>query len=292
MKEKSRVGFALLMLTPILILLTIVVVVPEIWAFFLSFTKYEPGSTPIYVGLRNYISIIHDRFFANALFNNLIFVGAVIGLEFLIGLGSALLLNHRFPFQKLWVSLLIAPYCISLVVACVMWRYMLDPSYGFVNYALSLLGIEPLPWFGKVMLSFVGVIIVDVWKFSPFIMVIAYSALTAMPQEVIEAANIDGATGWKTFRFITFPLITPALLVGLVFRIIFALRTFGIIWILTGGGPAQGTEILSIYLYRETFRYYHFGRGSAIAGVMLVLTLVLSMAIVRRMYKQTYQRIH
>jgi len=284
-KEKSRVSLALLMLAPMLALLTIVIVVPEIWAFFLSFTKYEPGCVPVYVGLRNYIEIIHDKFFANALFNNLIFVAVVVVLEFLIGLGSALLLNHRFPLQKLWVSLLIAPYCISLVVACVMWRYMLDPSYGFVNYTLSLFGMEPLPWFGKVLPSFAGVVIVDVWKFSPFIMVIAYSALVAMPQEVIEAANIDGATGWKTFRFIIFPLITPALLVGLVFRIIFALRTFGIIWILTRGGPARGTEILSIYLYRETFRYYHFGRGSAIAWIMLALTLVLSMTIVRRMYK-------
>ncbi len=291
MKKKFRISFALLMLAPMLGLLTVIIVSPEIWTLFLSFTKYEPGSSPIYIGLENYVKIVHDRFFVNALFNNLIFVVAVIALEFLIGLGTALLLNHRFPLQKLWVSLLIAPYCISPVVACVMWRYILNPSYGFANYVLFLAGVEPVPWFGTVVSSFIAVIIVDVWKFSPFIMIIAYSALTAMPQDVIEAANIEGATDWETFRFVIFPLITPALLVGLAFRVIFALRTFGIIWILTRGGPARGTEVLSIYLYRETFRYYRFGKGSAIAWIMLALTFVLSIPIVRKMYRRMYQEI-
>ncbi len=292
MRERSKVVFAMLMLAPIMTLLLVVIVVPEIWALFLSFTKYSPGSTPVYVGIQNYVKIIHDRFFANALINNLIFVAAVLGLEFLIGLGSALLLNHRFPLQRLWVSLLIAPYCISVVVACVIWRYMLDPSYGFVNYTFSRFGMESIPWFGTAIPSFIGVIIVTVWKFSPFIMIIAYSALTAMPQEVIEAANIDGATRLGTFRFVTFPLITPALLVGLAFRMIFAFREFGIIWILTRGGPAGRTEILSIYLYKQTFRYYHFGRGGAIAWIMLALTFVISISIVRKMYRRMYEKIY
>jgi len=289
---RSKVSFAMLMLTPIIALLLVVIVVPEIWALFLSFTKYAPGSTPVYVGIQNYVKIIYDRLFTNALINNLIFVAAVLSLEFLIGLGTALLLNHRFPLQKLWVSLLIAPYCISGVVACVIWRYMLDPNYGFVNYISSLFGVEPISWFGTAIPSFIGVIIVTVWKFSPFIMIIAYSALTAMPQEVIEAANIDGATRLGTFRFVTFPLIVPALMVGLAFRMIFAFREFGIIWILTRGGPAGGTEILSIYLYRQTFRYFHFGRGAAVAWIMLALTFVISISIVRKMYRRMYERIY
>ncbi len=288
LKEWHKVGIPLLLMAPILGLLLVVIVIPEIWALFLSLTKYEPGLEPIYIGLRNYIEILQSRFFKNALFNNVIFVAAVVPLEFLIGLGTALLLNHRFPLQKLWVSLLIAPYCISLVVACVIWRYLLDPSYGLVNYTLSFFNIAPVAWFGKVLPSFVGIIIVDVWKFSPFIMVIAYSALTALPQNFLEAAKIDGANALATFRFVVFPLITPALLVGLLFRLIFALRTFGIIWILTQGGPAHGTEILSIYLYRESFRYFHFGKGSAIAWIMLILTALLSIPIIKRMYRRIY----
>mgnify|MGYP002682088082 FL=1 len=292
MRIKSRLNISMLMLVPIIALLVVVIVIPGIWAIILSFTQYTPGNVPIFNDIQNYIQIIRDRFFKNALANNIIFVVVVVALEFIIGLGSALLLNRKFPLQKLWVSLLIAPYCISEVVACVMWRYMLDPSYGFVNYALSFLGLGPIAWFGTVTSSFIGIIIVTVWKNFPFIMIIAYSALTAMPQEVIEASKIDGANRIQTFRFVVFQLIKPALLVGLTFRIIFALREFGIIWILTEGGPAGGTEILPIYLYRQTFRYYEFGRGAATTTIMLIVTILISIPLVRRIYKGMYEKIY
>ncbi len=292
MRTGSELSTSTLMLVPIIVLLVVVIVIPGIWAIILSFTQYTPGSTPVFNGIQNYLEIIHDRFFKNALINNLIFVVVVVTLEFLVGLGSALLLNHEFPLQKLWVSLLIAPYAVSEVVACVMWRYMLDPSYGFVNYALSLIGLKPIAWFGTATSSFISVIIVAVWKNFPFIMIIAYSALTAIPQEVIEASKIDGANRWQNFRFIVFQLIKPALLVGLTFRVIFALREFGIIWILTEGGPAGGTEILPIYLYRQTFRYFEYGRGAATATIMLVFTILISIPLVRRMYKEMYERIY
>ena len=292
MKTRSETNISILLLISIITLLVIVIVIPGIWAIILSFTQYTPGSRPVFNDIQNYVKIIHDRFFKNALINNLIFVVAVVSLEFLIGLGSALLLNHGFPLQKLWVSLLITPYAISEVVACVMWRYMLDPSYGFANYVLSLIGLRPVAWFGTVTSSFISVIIVTVWKNFPFIMIIAYSALTAVPQEIIEASKIDGANRIQAFRFVVFQLIKPALLVGLTFRVIFALREFGIIWILTEGGPAGGTEILPIYLYRQTFRYFEYGRGAATATIMLVLTILISISLVRRMYKEMYERIH
>lgn len=292
MKIRSKLSMSMLMLVPIIALLVVVIVIPGIWAIILSFSQYTPGSTPIFNGIQNYIETSRDRFFRNALVNNLIFVFAVVSLEFLIGLGSALLLNHRFPLQKLWVALLIAPYCISEVVACVMWRYMLDPSYGFVNYVLSLFGLEPIFWFGTATTSFIGIIIVTVWKNFPFIMIIAYSALTAMPQEILEASKIDGANRLQTFRFVIFQLIKPALLVGLTFRTIFALREFGIIWILTEGGPAGGTEILPIYLYRQTFRYFEFGRGAATTTIMLIITVLISIPLVRRIYKGMYEKIY
>lgn len=288
LKEKRGTSAPYWLLIPVLTLLSLVILIPEIWSLFLSFTKYAPGDRPVYVGLKNYAEIVQDPRFLNALFNNLTFLAAVISLEFLVGFGSALLLNHKFPLQKLWVSLVIAPHAISLVVACVIWRYILDPSYGIVNYSLSLFGISQVRWFGSVIASFIPIVIVDVWKYSPFIMVIAYSALTSLPPGVFEASNIDGANDWQTFRLITFPLITPALLVAVVFRLIFALRTFGIVWILTGGGPGCGTEILSIYLYKESFRYFRFGRGSTVAWLMLIITALLSIYVVKKMYKRMF----
>lgn len=287
-RGKFSIDNPYLLLIPILTLLSSVILIPEIWSLFLSFTRYAPGDRPVYVGLKNYVEIAKDPAFLNALFNNIIFIAAVISLEFVIGFGSALLLNHKFPLQKLWVSLVIAPYAISPVVACVIWRYMLDPNYGVVNYALSSFGVTPVLWFGTAISSFVAVVIVDVWIFSPFTMIITYSALTSLPPDLFEASSIDGASGLQTFRFITFPLIVPALLVAVVFRVIFALRTFGIIWILTAGGPARATEILSIYLYKESFRYFHFGKGSAVAWFMLIVTALLSVHIVRKMYRRMF----
>lgn len=277
-----------LLVIPALLLLFLVILVPEIWALILGFTKYEPGGTPVYIGLKNYVEIVKDPLFLNALRNNILFLAVVIFFEFLVGFGSALLLNHKFPLQKLWVSLVIAPYAISPVVACVIWRYMLDPSYGIVNYALSFFNISPIPWFGSAISSFIAVVIVDVWKFSPFIMIIAYAALTSLPLEFLEASRIDGANSWQEFRFIIFPLILPSLLVAVIFRIIFALRTFGIIWILTGGGPGNATEILSIYLYKQAFRYFHFGKGAAVALFMLIITAILSINIVKGLYKRMF----
>ncbi|MCK5641654.1 MAG: sugar ABC transporter permease, partial [Gammaproteobacteria bacterium] len=118
--------------------------------------------------------------------------------------------------------------------------------------------------------------------------IIAYAALTSLPREIFEAAAIDGASGIQAFLRITLPLITPALLVGLVFRIIFALRTFGIVWILTKGGPGNDTEILALYLYKQSFRFYHFGRGAAVSMFMVIITFILAFGIIKEMYRRIF----
>lgn len=277
-----------LLLVPIFALLLAVIVVPGLWALFLSFTKYSPGYPPAYVGVRNYAAVLSDPVFRDVATNNIIFLGAVLVFEFIVGFGTALLLFRGFPLQRVWTSLLIAPYAISPVVGCVIWKYLLDPSYGVVNYALTLVGLEPIRWFGTTPSAFTAIIITDVWLFSPLIQIIAYSALISIPQEVLEAGLVDGGTAWQRFRYITLPLIRPALLVALMFRLIFAFREFGIPWMLTQGGPGHATEILSIYLYKIGFRYFEFGAASAVAWIMLVFTAVLSIWVVRRMYRTIF----
>lgn len=284
----SKTQIPYLLIVPVVTLLFVVIVIPEIWAFFLSFTKYSPGFLPIYIGLVNYSKILRDPVFLQVLINNIIFLASTIFFEFFIGFGTALLLFHGFPLQRIWTSLLIAPYAISPVVACVIWKYLLDPSYGVVNYVLSMPGIQPVKWFGTTPSSFIAIIITNVWISSPFIQIIAYSALISIPQEILEASLVDGANAWQRFRHIIIPLITPALLVALIFRLIFAFREFGIPWMLTQGGPGHGTEILSIYLYKTGFRYFEFGSASAVAWIMLVLTALFSISIVRKMYRTIF----
>jgi multiple sugar transport system permease protein len=277
-----------LLLVPVVALLLGVIVFPEIWALFLSLTEYSPGSLPEYIGLSNYAKILRDPIFIQSTINNVIFLSSAIFFEFVIGFGTALILYRGFRFHKLWACLLIAPYAISPVVACVIWKYLLDPSYGVINYFLSLLGLAQVMWFGTTISSFVAIVITDVWINCPFIQIIAYSALISIPQDIIEASFVDGTTAVQRFRYIIVPLIKPALLVALIFRLIFAFREFGIPWMLTQGGPGHGTEILSIYLYKTGFRYFSFGTASAVAWFMLIITAILSMSIVRKMYRTIF----
>ncbi len=278
-----------LMTAPVLLLLVLTILIPEVWSVAWSFTDYAPGVVPAYVGLRNYVEILRDPLFIKALCNNAVFLVLVVVFEFSFGFGSALLLFNKYPLQKLWLALAISPYAISPIVACVIWRYLLDPSYGLINYALTLLGLTPIRWFSSAMTSLIPIVIVDVWKYSPFIMIIAYSALTALPPDILQASQIDGASPGQKFRLIMLPLISPALAVAVVFRVIFALRTFGIVWVLTGGGPGGKTEILSLYLYKESFRYFHFGKASAVAFLVLIITAFLSIRMIGRMSRNMFQ---
>jgi multiple sugar transport system permease protein len=284
----SRRRYSFFLLIPIVTLLSLVILIPEMLAFLLSFTKYSPGFTPKFIGLGNYLRVVYDPVFLRALINTIIFLVSTLSFEFLIGFGTALLLFRGFPFQRVWASLLIVPYAISPVVACVIWRYLLDPTYGVVNYILFLVGLTPVRWFGTAPSAFIAIIITDVWIYYPFIQIIAYSALISIPREVLDASLVDGANAWQRFRYIILPLITPALLVALIFRLIFGFREFGIPWMLTQGGPGHSTEILSLYLYKVGFRYFEFGRASAIAWIILLITALLSISIVRRMYKAIF----
>jgi multiple sugar transport system permease protein len=288
-ERKGRYTYSpYLLLIPISALLVIVILVPEIWALLISISNYSPGSPAKYVGFSNYIRVAKDPVFIQALINNLIFLVLAISFEFLVGFGFALLLFQGFPLRRVWTSLLIAPYAISPVVACVMWKYLLDPSYGVVNYVLSVFGVSSVPWFGNTSSAFIAIIITDVWINSPFIQIIAYSALISIPNEVIEASIVDGTNIWQRFRFVIIPLITPALFVALIFRLIFVFREFGIPWMLTQGGPGHSTEILSVYLYKQGFRYFEFGSASAVAWVMLLFTSLISVPIVKKMYTKIF----
>lgn len=278
-----------LFVAPTLLILAGVILVPEIWALVLSLFRKTFGQPATFRGLANYAKILNDPAFWNALKNNLLFVGLAVSIESVVGLGIALLLHRGFPFRRFWIALIIAPYALSEVVGVVMWRYMLNPDYGVVNYVLSFVGVSGLNWFADPTLAFGSVVLLDVWRYAPFTAMILYAALMTIPRELFEAAKVDGANSLQVFRNVMFPLILPAFQVALVFRIIYVFRTFGIIWILTRGGPLGSTEVLSIYLYKQGFRYWNFGVASAVALVMLVLTFLASFQVMRRMHRRMFQ---
>jgi multiple sugar transport system permease protein len=286
--KSFHVKFSPVMLTlPSIILLTVVVFIPAIQALGISFTDSIPGITPSVIGFKNYITIFKDPELPKLLLNNLFFIAGSLILEMTIGMGGALLLNRGFKLQPLWICLILSPYAISGVVSVIVWKFLLDPAYGMVNYLLSFLGVKPVLWFGSVLTSFIPVVITGVWKSVPFMIIILYAALLAIPVEISEAAKIDGVTRFRYFSRIVLPLVMPAFSVALMFRIIFLLRAFEQVWIFTAGGPGRSTEIFAITLYKEAFSFLNYGKASAFAWILLVITFVISLPIVKNTFKNS-----
>jgi len=260
------------MTAPVVGLLVVVIVLPEIAALALSFQQYTYGQPAVWVGADNYTRLWSDPAFWNALRNNVLFVAAAVVLELAVGLGMAVVLAQGFPLQRLWVALYLAPYAVSPVVGVITWKYMLEPDVGLVNYALAWIGLGSLGWFTSPWLAFAAVVLIEVWRYAPFVAMVCYPAILSLSPDYFDAARVDGAGPWRTFTRITLPLIRPALLVAVVFRVIFAVRTFDTIWILTKGGPVGATEVLATFLYQQGFRYWALGAAAATAWVMLALT--------------------
>lgn len=276
---------ALLLLAPLLATLGFFIVVPAFQLLWISLTNLTPGRPAEFIGLDNYSYVLSDPAFIAALLRNIAFVLVVVVLEVGVGFAIALVLQMRFPLRSLWFAIILAPFAVSPIVAVVMWKYMLDPTFGIVNYAMSSIGLPAVPWMTDGPTSMAVIIIVAVWKEFAFTTIVLYAALTSIPRELYEASHVDGANPWQNLIYVKIPLIAPAIAIVLLFRIIFTLREFGIPWTLTGGGPGTATEILSIYLYKQAFRYSDFGAGAAIGWIMLAVTVLLSSFLIRRTYR-------
>jgi ABC-type sugar transport system permease subunit len=272
-----------------MLLLLLIVLLPELWAIVLSLMDYRLGQPIRFIGFGNYGRILSDGQFWSSVYRNLLFTVAAVGSQMLLGLAIALLLATTFNMQRLWVSLILAPMAASPAVAAVTWKYLLNFNIGPINYLLESIGGERLQWLADPTLAMVSVILVYVWHSTPHVVLMLYPARMTFPTPLYEAARIDGAGRWKSFLYITLPLLRPALYVALVFRIMISFRVFGWVWTLTQGGPVGATEILPIYLYRQGFRYWRFGTAAAVAFIMLVLTLILASYQIRSMYKRMFQ---
>jgi multiple sugar transport system permease protein len=215
-----------------------------------------------FVGLSNFLYMLHDSRFWNALANTAYFTAVSVALELVLGLALALGLRRAFPGRGLVRTALLVPWVVPTVVASKMWAWMLAPEVGLVN---RLLGRPDIDWLGSPALAIHAAIAVDVWKTTPFVALLLGAALEMIPADLYRAARVDGAGPLRTFREVTLPLLGPAILVTLLFRTLDAFRVFDSIFVLTGGGPANTTETLSIYAYKVLFQTLQFGYGSALA---------------------------
>jgi len=275
------------MLCPTLLLLLAFLVLPALYVGWLSLNTSTYGQEARFVGLANYAQLFADRIFWRAFWNTFFVVNGVVYAELLLGLGLALLLSGPVPAKALIIAVILAPYAITESSGIVMWRYMFEPDVGIVAQMLGRLGFPQLDWSTNPVETLLLASTIAVWHHLPFTFLILYAALTTVPKDLLEAAEIDGASEWQQFRLITLRLIMPAILVAVLFRYIFAIRTFAEVWLLTEGGPARLSEVLAIYLYREMFRYHQFGMASATGWFMLVMSLAIALPYLRRMYGET-----
>jgi ABC-type sugar transport system permease subunit len=276
----SAIGYGLV--APCLVILVLVVLYPMVYTLFLSFHQQiltRPWMGTPYVGLANYVGLAQDVLFQKALWQTTVFVVVSLAVEFAVGMGLALLLHEEFIGKNVTRGVVLLPWMLSPVVAAFTWAWMLNDSYGLVNYLLMQTGLiaEPWVWLGDEKLALKAIIAVDAWREIPFVALVLLAGLQSIPPKLYEAARIDGAGSWKAFLYVTLPLLKPSFLVALLMRTMIAIRIFDLVFIMTRGGPASSTEMLATFTYKEAFA--KFGMGYAAAGSMVIMLISLAVSL-------------
>ena len=274
-------GLAYLLVAPTVAVLVALSIYPLIHAVTLSLRVASGGAS--HWSLGNFERLFSDQFFLAALGHTLVYAASALTLEFFLGLGLAVLMNNQMRARGFFRAALLVPMMLPTVVAGVVWRLMLNPNFGAVNGTLKGMGLNTtaLTWTSSPRLAMLSVVAVDVWQWTPFMFLILLAGLQAIPQEPYEAALIDGSSAWQTFRYITLPLLKPAILVALLLRTMDLLRVFDQVFILTEGGPGFATETISLYIYRTAFRFSNFGYAAAMSFVLLAITNIVSAFYIR-----------
>ena len=277
-RATSERGLAYLLIAPTLAVLLALSIYPLVYSIKISLQNEMAQWS-----LQNFARLATDHFFLAALAHTFVYAAVALTIEFLLGLGLALLLNGRMRGRSLFRSLLLVPMMLPAVVVGVVWRLMLNPNFGAINGTLKSFGMktDALTWTASPKLAMASVIMADVWQWTPFMFLILLAGLQAIPQEPYEAALIDGSSAWQTFRYVTMPLLRPAILIALLLRTMDLLRVFDQIFILTEGGPGFATETASLYIYRTAFRFSNFGYAAAMSFVLLAITNVISLGYIR-----------
>ncbi len=285
--EKRTERQLLLVLLPSLILLLAFVIYPALYSVYLSFTNEAltgaAALRPRLVGIRNYTRLLNDAKFWNSLFVTFVFVmgSAVIG-QFVLGLVSAMALRRPIRFRRFFSSIILLPNAAPEVVAGFMWISMLaGGEHATLSRIVAFFGVNPADWLNAFPLSMI--IIVNTWRGIATAMILLTAGLSTIPSEIYEAARMDGATPSQMFRRITLPLMMPTILLYMLISAVSTIAVFGLVYALTRGGPGGATEVVSIYIYNQSFTAFQLGYGAAVAVVTLIISLILGIGYVRAM---------
>lgn len=283
-KAKRLMGYSFSM--PAVIFLSFFIVVSILYCFYMSFFEwklFDMGANKVFVGLANYAKLFHDEVFGIVLKNTLLITACCLVLETLLGFAIALALWAWQRKLRVVQTIFLLPMITSPVIVALIWRYIYDPQFGILNYFLhSVFGTGNIAWLGDAKLALPSIILVDVWQMTPFTILILYAAMMNINDEWIEAAQIDGASFFKTVKKIVIPSILPMTSFILLMRTMDLLKIFDTIYVLTRGGPGYATETMAMYTYKVGFSQYDMGYAMALSIATLVVVLLLSIPYIRR----------
>lgn len=272
-----------LFILPAVVVFALLTVYPLIYAIVTSFYKIDfiKAKTTFY-GIQNYIEILTDDTFWVAVKNTLSFVVLAVVFETLLGTVFALFFNSGFRFMKLYRTIVLVPMLLPPITVALTWKMMYDYNFGIFNFLLKTLGLSRVEWLSSTNWALLSVVLTDIWQWTPFVFLVVLASLQSIPLEIYESAQVEGANYVETLRYITLPLLRPALALSLLLRTIDTFRVFDKMYTLTGGGPGNATETITFYIYRYGFRYFQTGYAAAASIIMVIMVLVFSIPYIKQ----------
>lgn len=281
-------------LLPAVIILLALTIFPFFFSLFLSFGKvsFLGGLQIHFAGLKNWIRLFDDERFYNALSNTILIAAIAVAIEYVLGLGLALLLNRRVKGATFFRVLFLLPMMLTPIAVGYMWRMMFNPTRGPIDHVLPLLGLPAVAWLIEPKIVLYSVILTDIWHWTPFMILILFAGLQSIPPALLEAARVDGASSWQLFREVVFPLLAPASIAAILLRTIEILKIIDKIYILTGGGPGISSESMTLFGYSLGLRAFDLAYGATIAFSLFITVLVISIiffSVTRRFQEVTLE---
>lgn len=280
----------LMLLAPLLVFVLVIAIYPLFFSFYISFFKYrltDPTQTRTFLGWANYLAAFNDPQVIKSVSNTLVFVLGTVVIEMVVGLCLAMLLSAETHLMQIIRSFFLMPMAIPPLVVGLVWKSLYNADFGVIPYYLKAMGVDvgrgPL---GESAWAMPSIILIDLWQWSPLLMVIFLAGLKSLPHEPYEAALVDGASRWQSFWHITLPMLKPTILVGLLLRTVQSFKVFDIIYATTAGGPGTATTVLNYHIYTVGMTFFDMGYAAALANILLVIIAVLSVLYVMVLERQ------
>ena len=268
---------------PAIVFIGLLMVFPILYTLYLSFTNWNltSGMEPSFVGLTSYLRVFSEPRFLQALGRTVTFTAFAVAIEVVLGVAIALILNRAFVGRSLAKLLLLLPLVATPVAVGIVFNLFYDPTIGLLNFALHALGLPQGRWVSSENTVIASLVLVDVWQWTPMITLIVLAGLAGLSEEPVEAARVDGASDWQILRYVTIPMVMPVILTAMILRLIDALKTFDIIFAMTGGGPGYASETLNIMGFKYSFEYFRMGQSSVILVALFLVVLLCSLGIMK-----------